>query len=105
VRAGVSVARDQPIYGPALDLDIQIPHKFARQASTPGPLAFGYHWVFWLHTSYFQRKFGEDRIFSAGNTPVGSANPVEGQRLTASQDLLGKFRGINRKIVGCLVLV
>ena len=32
VRAGVDVARDQPIHGPALDLDIQIPHKFARQA-------------------------------------------------------------------------
>ena len=32
VRAGVNAARDQSIHGPALDLDIQIPHKSARQA-------------------------------------------------------------------------
>ena len=32
VRAGVGTPRDQPIHVPALDLEIQIPHKFARQA-------------------------------------------------------------------------
>jgi hypothetical protein len=32
VRTGVNVARNQSIHGPALDLDFEIPHKFARQA-------------------------------------------------------------------------